>query len=605
MVDRAWLVEHRYRAVLEVRDGSPVTEVALRYGVSRQTVYAWRDRFDRDGIGGLEESSRRPRSSPSRLDADVEALVCELRRAHPRWGARRIVFELGRRAVEPVPSKATVHRVLVRNNLVKPQDQEHKRKYKRWQREAPMQLWQLDIVGGVFLADGRECKLVTGIDDHSRFIVIAALVVQPTGRAVCEAFAAALRRYGVPSEVLSDNGKQFTGRFTKPLPAEVLFERMCRENGISQRLTKRRSPTTTGKIERWHRTLREELLDQVAPFETFAGAQEAVTAWVHTYNHARPHQALDMACPATLFRPNGPGTTDDAPPAAVGAPDVASAPVAATPAPGGPVAAVLRIQAPPAPPAAVGAVELDRVVPAGGIVALAWDQQVWLGPQYAGRTVTIWVDERSIHVVLDGHHVKTVPSRLDTDQLRWLRMHGARPAGPPPAAAALPRRNGHIHLPAGTAVEVDRTASRYGVFTLAAQDFNVGADRVGQRITLHLDEHLMHAIADGHVIKTWPLPVPADQRGSLKGVRAASGPLPTPLPSAPIYATRRVPTNGVTMVARQRLRIGTAHAGKIVTIHIEDTHFRVMHGKQELSLHPRTSDQPVRHFHAQATKRPK
>jgi integrase-like protein len=97
-----------------------------------------------------------------------------------------------------------------------------------------MQLWQMDLVGGVFLADGRECKMVTGIDDHSRFIVIAAVVVIPTGRAVV-AFTAAMRRYGVPSEVLTDNGKQFTGRFTRPYPAEVLFERICRENGISQR----------------------------------------------------------------------------------------------------------------------------------------------------------------------------------------------------------------------------------------------------------------------------------------------------------------------------------------------------------------------------------
>jgi transposase InsO family protein len=82
----------------------------------------------------------------------------------------------------------------------------------------------VDLVGGVFLADGRECKMVTGIDDHSRYIVIVAVVVIPTGRAVVEVFVAAMRRYGVPSEVLTDNGKQFTGRFTRPYPAEVLFE---------------------------------------------------------------------------------------------------------------------------------------------------------------------------------------------------------------------------------------------------------------------------------------------------------------------------------------------------------------------------------------------
>src|SRR5439155_9568980 len=110
----------------------------------------------------------------------------------------------------------------------------------------------------------------------------------PTGRAVCDAFTAAMRRYGVPFEVLSDNGKQFTGRHMKPQPVEVLFERVCRENGITQRLTKPRSPTTTGKIERWHKTLRRELLDHVAPFESLAAAQEAIDGWVSAYNHSRP-----------------------------------------------------------------------------------------------------------------------------------------------------------------------------------------------------------------------------------------------------------------------------------------------------------------------------
>jgi hypothetical protein len=168
--------------------------------------------------------------------------VCELRRAHPRWGARRTSHELGRRGVTPTPSRSTVHRVLVRNHLVRPQAQQHPRHLKRWQREAPMQLWQLDLLGGVFLADGRECKLLTGLDDHSRLVVIATVLARPTGRGVCEAFATALGRYGVPSEALTDNGKQFIGRFTKPRPAEVLFEQLCRENAVTQLLLRGASP---------------------------------------------------------------------------------------------------------------------------------------------------------------------------------------------------------------------------------------------------------------------------------------------------------------------------------------------------------------------------
>lgn len=104
-----------------------------------------------------------------------------------------------------------------------------------------MALWQMDVVGGMFLADGTEAKVVTGLDDHSRYCVIASVVARATGRAVCLASASALRRFGVPGEVLTDNGKQFTDRFGRG--GEVLFDRICRDNGITHRLTQPRSPT--------------------------------------------------------------------------------------------------------------------------------------------------------------------------------------------------------------------------------------------------------------------------------------------------------------------------------------------------------------------------
>jgi transposase InsO family protein len=95
-----------------------------------------------------------------------------------------------------------------------------------------MQLWQMDIVGGVFLANRREVKIVTGIDDHSRFVVCCRVVARATGRAVWAALAEALRRYGLPAEVLANNGKQFIAKFAGPRAGEVLFDRICRENGL-------------------------------------------------------------------------------------------------------------------------------------------------------------------------------------------------------------------------------------------------------------------------------------------------------------------------------------------------------------------------------------
>jgi transposase InsO family protein len=256
------VVEQRYHAVLEVVSGAPVTEVARRYGVSRQAVHGWLGRYEREGLAGLADHSHRPRDPPRQLDAQVEALICQLRGSHPRWGPRRLLFELGKAKVSPLPSRSTIYRVLVRRGLVAARKRSAAaRIYKRWQREEPMQRWQIDVTGSVFLADGTECKLVSGIDDHSRFCVIAAVVRRATARAVCRAFLAAMVVYGIPEEVLTDNGKQFTGRFGKPRPAEVLFERICRKNGIRQLLARPYSPTTTGKVERWHQTLQTDFLN--------------------------------------------------------------------------------------------------------------------------------------------------------------------------------------------------------------------------------------------------------------------------------------------------------------------------------------------------------
>ncbi len=133
-----------------------------------------------------------------------------------------------------------------------------------------MELWQMDIMGGVKLEGGSELKIITGLDDHSRFCVSALLVPRATARPVCEALALALRRYGVPEQILTDNGKVFTGRFG-PGKGEVLFDRICRENGIRHLLTAPRSPTTTGKVERFHKTVRAEFLAG----RVFASLEEA------------------------------------------------------------------------------------------------------------------------------------------------------------------------------------------------------------------------------------------------------------------------------------------------------------------------------------------
>ena len=199
-------------------------------------------------------------SCPHQTPAEIEARIVEMRRVHPGWGPRTIVYHLGREGVEPLPSRSAVYRALVRHRLIDPQQRRRRRSdYKRWERLRAMELWQMDITGGVLLVDGSELKVVIGVDDHSRFCVSAKVVRRATAKPVCDALGDAMRRHGIPDQILTDNGKVFTGRFG-PGTSEVLVDRICRENGIRHLLTAPRSPTMTGKVERFHKTLKKDFL---------------------------------------------------------------------------------------------------------------------------------------------------------------------------------------------------------------------------------------------------------------------------------------------------------------------------------------------------------
>jgi transposase InsO family protein len=295
------VMEQRYEAVRAVQDGWKVTEVAERLGVSRQSVHRWIVRYEQGGLPALADRSHRPEACSHQIPAELEAIICEIRRQHPGWGPRRIRHHLERNGIEPLPGRSSVYRCLKRHNLIELRRRRKRRdEFRRWERDRPMQLWQMDVMGGIGLDDGRELSVVTGLDDHSRFCVAAGLLTRATSKAICAVLVASLRRYGIPDEILTDNGRVFTGRFG-PQPVEVLFDRICRENGIHHRHTAIKSPTTTGKIERFHQSLRKEFLAD-RTFPSLELAQEQLDAWVKDYNTNRPHQALDMAYPAERFR---------------------------------------------------------------------------------------------------------------------------------------------------------------------------------------------------------------------------------------------------------------------------------------------------------------
>jgi len=387
------VAEQRYQAVLAViSDGETVTDVAARFGVRRQTVHEWLARYEAGGLEGLADRSHRPAGCPHQMAAGVEVAVAEMRRAHPGWGPRRITFELDRAGVSPLPSESAVYRALGRLGLIYPGARRPRdRRWRRWERGEPMELWQMDTVGGFVLADGTRAKALTGVDDHSRFCVSAFLMSRESSRRVCEGLALAMRTYGVPVEILTDNGKVFTGRFNRPA-VEVLFDRVCRENGVTHRLTQPRSPTTTGKVERFHRSLRAEFrTDRV--FKNLGLAQAELDEWVEHYNTVRPHQGIGMEIPAQRFSLARPA------PAENGA--VAGRAV---------VVPTVERQ---------GEQWVARRAGANGVVSVNW-QQVCLGAAAAGHNIDVHVNEEVMQF-WDGEELLRTARRENPGQVRKRR----------------------------------------------------------------------------------------------------------------------------------------------------------------------------------------
>jgi hypothetical protein len=356
----------------------------------------------------------------------------------------------------------------------------------------------------------------------------------------------------------------------------VLFERICRENGITQRLTRPRSPTTTGKIERLHQTLQLELLNEHEPFTSIEQAQAAIDRWRQEYNADRPHQSLAMAFPAARFAP-----AVSEPLALRVPPDLASSPRPARPGSGQrPHPAAVAEPAPAR--SAAGAVELDRVVPPSGNVWVA-GQQIWLGPAMTGRVIRIWAGTRQVHVLADGHRIKTLPSRLDGKDLARLAANGAVPAG----SAPLPP-------PAGSVIEIERIVSASGNISIGNHVISAGSPLAGQRVTVRLDGPVAHTLANGTVVRTVACPVAQSVRQRLRGARAATAGPPR-LPD-PLTVRRRVSVRGAIMIGGQRIQVGLPHAGKTAQVTVEtDTYQITVEDGIALAAPRRTSRDIKRH----------
>jgi transposase InsO family protein len=449
------MVEQRYDAVREVLDGATVKDTATRYGVDRRTLHRWLVRYATEGLAALADKSSKPDRCPHQMAPEIEARIVELRRSHPGWGPRTILNKL-RRDLEAPPSRAAIYRCLVRHRLIQPKPRRRRRDdYKRWERSRSMELWQCDVMGRVFLTDGREIKVITGIDDHSRFCVMAKVVARATARPVCDALLEALSTHGIPEQILTDNGKVFTGRLARK-PANVLFDRICLNNGIRHILTAPYSPTTTGKVERLHKTMRKELFSEHT-FDTIEETQAALDRWVVDYNNEREHQSLGDVPPIRRF--------ELARPALLEVIDGDIAP-----------------EEEPQPRKKVVGRRVDR---AGRISIL--NHRYHVGKHLAGEAVTIESVDGLLHITHNGVVVATHARRHlidDDDKIDRRSLHARRPA--PPTKGS----------------EVLRIVDKHGSVSFAGTNYRVGNRYRGQTVGIRLVADTVQISIDGTLLRT-------------------------------------------------------------------------------------------------------
>ena len=277
-------------------EGVNVAQLCRQLGISRQTFYVWRRRYDSEGAPGLEPLSRRPVSSPKRTAVEVEEAIIALRKqlseAGLDAGPATIQWHLGRQGLGQVPSQATIWRTLVRRGFVVPEPRKRPQSsYHRFAASAPNELWQTDCTDWA-IATG-VVKVISFIDDHSRVALRVKALAEATSEATWDAFGEASEAWGLPLGQLSDNGLNFSGKLRG---CEVFFEAQLRAAGVVPKTSRPYHPQTCGKVERFQQTLKKWLRRQPLAADR-AELQAQLDAFVEYYNYHRPHRGIGRRAP--------------------------------------------------------------------------------------------------------------------------------------------------------------------------------------------------------------------------------------------------------------------------------------------------------------------
>lgn len=284
-------------------------QLCRRFGISPKTGYKWLNRYAAGHAGDWSDRSRRPSHSPGRTSSDVESQVVALRHEHPAWGGRKLARRLRDLGHVDGPAPATVTAILRRHGLIDPDASAASTPHQRFEHPRPNAFWQMDFKGHFPLSRGR-CHPLTVLDDHARYNLALAACGDEQGATVQTQLTATFRRYGLPEAMGMDNGAPWGHQAAHTLtPLTVWLLRL----GIRVGHSRPYHPQTLGKDERFHRTLKAEVL-RAPGFADLAAAQQGFDRWRAVYNGQRPHEALAMAVPASRYQPSARALPETLPP---------------------------------------------------------------------------------------------------------------------------------------------------------------------------------------------------------------------------------------------------------------------------------------------------
>ncbi len=268
-----------------------ISSLCHQYNISRKTAYKWLKRYKEEGFLGLEDRSKRP-SRVKVTDNEWLELILKTRDEWPAWGGRKLRQYLLNLNYSDVPSEPTFNRILKKHGYITKEASEKRERFIRFEREKPNELWQMDFKGHFQIDEGR-CHPLTVLDDHSRFSLCLKACLSENESSVKAALTEVFREYGLPDAMTMDNGAPWKG--SHPWRFSQLTIWLMRQ-GIKVSHSRPGHPQTQGKDERFHRTLKEELL-RFYQFKDLKNVQEHFDDWRYKYNHIRPHEGINMRRP--------------------------------------------------------------------------------------------------------------------------------------------------------------------------------------------------------------------------------------------------------------------------------------------------------------------